>query len=179
MGTELTETDRVEAAALWRRWQGLASENPAGEPDFMALAALAEHGAVDEDGGAVDDWLRAAPEGLQDIAAARAVAAQAAAETAPGEAESGMMARAMALVADPASGVVPLRRPAQRRVAGWRGAVAWGGLAASLAATSLVGFALGNNAWSTLAGDQQTSAYQELFDPPSGIFSGIGDDEGI
>lgn len=172
---ELTDTERAEATALWRRWQTLAPELEAEEPDFMELAAFAEGHVAETASDAVDEWLAAQPDRLDDVVAARTAAT---AELTTDAATERMMARAMALVAAPAAGVVPLRR-STARVTGWRGAVAWGGLAASLAATSLVGFALGSNAWSTFAGDQQASGYQEIFDAPAGIFSGISDDEGI
>lgn len=182
---ELTDAERAAASALWRRCQAPAPELEQEEPDFMELAAFAEGHATEAASDAVDEWLLARPELLDDVAAARAAAT---AERASGAADELMMARAMALVAAPAAGLVTFRRPPPRitgprvtgpRVTGWRGAVAWGGLAASLAATSLVGFALGSNAWSSFAGDQQASGYQEIFDPPTGIFSGISDDEGI
>jgi hypothetical protein len=179
MDTELGEAETSAATELWRRWQTLAPEAEPDEPDFMALAAFAEGRATETASDAVDAWLLARPERLDDIVAARSAATpEMSPEMSDDAATERMMARAMALVAAPAAGVVAFRRPTTR-VAGWRSAVAWGGLAASVAATSLVGFALGSNAWSTYAGDQQASGYQEIFDPPTGIFSGTGDDEGI
>jgi hypothetical protein len=176
VGSMMTGSDIAETAELWRRWRYLAPEGSA-EPDFMDLARFAE-GRTDPEGETVDEWLAARPdllpERLDDLMAARAAA------TAGPEAVSDLMiARAMALVTAPGDGVVPFRRPAPRRLSGWRGAAAWGGLAASLVATSLVGFALGTNAWTSLSGEQQASSYQELFDPPAGIFTGISEDEGI
>ena len=55
-------------------------------------------------------------------------------------------------------------------------AIAWGGIAASLLATSLVGFALGNNAYLNLVGEPAAaeSTIHELLDPPSALFA---DDE--
>ena len=50
-------------------------------------------------------------------------------------------------------------------------------VAASLLVVSLVGFALGTDAYTSLAGsDQQAALSQDLFDPPSGIFSGLGEE---
>src|SRR5215471_15573237 len=50
-------------------------------------------------------------------------------------------------------------------------AVARVGVAASLLVASLVGFALGTDAYTSLInGDQSTALSQDLFDPPSGVF---------
>jgi hypothetical protein len=51
-------------------------------------------------------------------------------------------------------------------------------VAASLLIVSVVGFALGTDAYtSLLSGDQSAPVLsQDLFDPPAGIFSGFGEE---
>jgi hypothetical protein len=50
-------------------------------------------------------------------------------------------------------------------------------VAASLLVVSFVGFALGTDAYTNLLnGDQQAALSQDLFDPPSGIFSSLGEE---
>jgi anti-sigma factor RsiW len=168
---------RAEDAALWRRWQALAPEMAPGTavaPEPLLLAAYAEGRLGEAEAAAVERWLAAAPEALADLAAARAVGnavAEAAAET--------MIVRAQALV--PAAGpkVVPLRRP-QPQLGRWRMAMAWGGLAASILATSLVGFTLGNDTYASLMTSTATtdSAYGDLLDTPSGLFTTFSEDTG-
>lgn len=176
MRLTMTEIKNAEMAALWQRYQAAATEGDFDEPDFLALAEFADGKMSETDSEPVETWLAARPDFIEDLMAARhAALPEASAET---PVDEKLMARAMALVATPTDSVVPLRRPAARAVTGWRGVIAWGSIAASLAATSLVGFALGNNVWSNLQGDVQISADQDLLDPPSGIFSGLAEDEG-
>jgi anti-sigma factor RsiW len=156
--------------ALWRRWRG-AVPGSVGEtataPDPVLLAAYAE-GRLDEAAAEpVEAWLATDPTHLDDIRAAsdpdRGTTASPAPET--------VLARAMALVDGRDAQVLPFRR-AVRRAPAWRVAAAWGSMAASLAVTCLIGFALGSDAYSSLLGPRQDVALsQELFDPPSGFFS--------
>jgi hypothetical protein len=59
--------------------------------------------------------------------------------------------------------------------------MAWGGLAASVLATSLVGFTLGNDTYASLmtsATTTDSAAYGDLLDTPSGLFTTFGEDTG-
>ncbi len=165
---------------LWRRWQtssrqdsDAAGEARAAEPDFMALAAYAE-GAFDEAAAAgIELFLAQHPDALGDVVAARAP------EPLPLPANHPTLAPALALVAAPAGAVVAFRAASPAKgVQGWRGVVAWGGIAAGIAASSVIGFALGSHAYISLMGATDTAADQELLDPPSGLFTGLADDEG-
>ena len=163
--------DQAGDAALWQRWRPEARA-AAGEAAALDLAAYAE-GRLDEaQAEPVEAWLFAHPDGLVELAAVRAAA------VAPlPQATEAMIARAAALIAPAAATVVPFRA---RRIASrpsWRMAMAWGGIAASLLATSLVGFTIGNSAYLTFVGASPPAAestLHELLDPPSAIF---GDDE--
>jgi hypothetical protein len=129
-------------AALWRRWRDGTADaaGAAAEPDALSLAAYAERrlGRPDHDPeadpaiAAVELWLAQNPEFLADIEAARSPS--------EGLADPGPIARAEALVARPGGNVVGL--PPRRD---WRHTMAWGGIAASLAAAIVLGFSLGNN----------------------------------
>ncbi|HXP30986.1 MAG TPA: hypothetical protein VN832_07840 [Stellaceae bacterium] len=170
--------DEAGEAALWARWRALAAAWGAGrvpEPDALLLAAYAE-GRLDEAAAAsVEDWLAEEPERIADVAAARA-----AISAPPAVAPEGLVARAAALVGPVDPQIVPFRYPTQR-AAGWRSVAAWGGLAASILATSLIGFALGNDAYVTLAGGSAgESAVQDLFEPPgSGILPTMEEDSSL
>ena len=151
-----------EDRALWRQWRtrGKAEAPP---PDALALAAYAE-GRLDEaEAETIELWLAAHPEALADVVAARA-AAQPAADIV----DHRMIAKACALVAADGgaarSKFVPLRRGAPV----WRNALAWSSVAASLVAASLVGFAMGSDAYLSLSGVQAgESASADSIDPPS------------
>jgi hypothetical protein len=165
--------DRAEESALWRHWRTAvnAAVEAAPAPDPLLLAAYAEHRLGETAAEAIEAWLALHPEAITDVLAAGEGNAQPAAIEPPATA----LARAMALVPGAGSNVVPLRRPAP--VATWRVAVGRVAVAASLLVVSLVGFALGNDAYtSLLSGDQQAAVGQDLFDPPNGIFSGFGED---
>ena len=166
--------DRAEETALWRHWR-TAMVNTAGEaapaPDPLLLAAYAEHRLGEAAAEAVEAWLALHPETLEDVLAARDSNALATADVEPSEAA---LARATALVSDPT--VVPFRRPARPARPVWRVAVARVAVAASLLVVSLVGFALGTDAYTSLNSDQQAGLSQDLFDPPSGIFSSLGEE---
>ena len=165
--------DRAEENALWRHWRTAvnAASEAAPAPDPLLLAAYAEHRLGETAAETVEAWLALHPEAITDVLAAGEANIRPAVIDPPAAA----LARAMALVPGAESNVVPLRRPAP--VATWRVAVGRVAVAASLLVVSLVGFALGNDAYtSLLSGDQQAAVSQDLFDPPSGIFSGFGED---
>lgn len=135
----------AEDRALWRQWRarGGAETLP---PDALTLAAYAE-GRLDEaEAETVELWLAAHPDALADIAAVRA-----AAHPAADIVDHRIIAKACALVAGGGSiatgKVVPLRRVAPQ----WRNALAWSSVAASLVAASLVGFAMGSDAYQSLS----------------------------
>ena len=116
-----SRNERDGEIELWRRWQ--EREGPAvatlEAPDPLLIAAYAE-GSLDEAAAeAVEAWLVFHPEELDDVIAARA-----ADESSP--VSEAVIARALALVAAPAPGVVSFRQPAPRAPL-WRGAAARGG----------------------------------------------------
>jgi hypothetical protein len=162
--------DRTEEAALWRRWRSAAAPGPAADPDPLLLAAYVENrlGAADLD--TVEEWLAADPALLEDSLAARR-----AAQAALPEASPAIIARASALVRSSEVGVVAFRRPVQR----WRAMAAWGGMAASLVVTSLVGFTLGTSTYGNFAGSSLATLSQELLDPPTGLFNILDEDSAI
>jgi hypothetical protein len=84
------------------------------------------------------------------------------------------VARAAALIVAGTDRGVPLRRPAA--APRWRSAIAWGGLAASIAVTSLVGFSLGSDAYASFSGGAGTNGF-DLLDPPVGLFTGFAEDQ--
>jgi len=161
-----------EEMALWQRWRRLARA-PTGEPpDALMLAAYAEGRLGPAEMEAVEDWLSA----NADLAADVVIAHRTALEPLP-EADAGIIARAMALVPAKEGDVVPLRRPAPSP--GWQGVVRWSAMAASILVASVVGFALGNDTYVSLAGYQPAIFGQELLDPPSGLFTGFDEDANI
>lgn len=167
---------RAEEAALWRRWRALAPDVAGAKaaPDPLLLAAYAEGRLSEAEAEAVELWLAAAPEALADIAAARA-----AADAASEEATEAMIAEAQGLIAASNPKVVPLAsRRATPQLGRWRAAVAWGGIAASVLATSLVGFALGNDTYANLtsaSAPATDAAFNDLLYPSSGLFTAIED----
>lgn len=168
--------DRAEEHALWRHWR--AAVNPAGEaaraPDPLMLAAYAEHRLSETDEEEVETWLALHPEMIGDMVAARDVHARSAAAPEP---SAGALANAMALVPEPDPKVVSIRRAARRTQPVWHIATGRVAVAASLLLVSVVGFALGTDAYTSLLnGDQQAGLSQDLFDPPTGIFSGLGEE---
>ena len=172
----MTESmDRAEQNALWEHWRA-ATVNAAGEalpaPDPLLLAAYAEHRLSEAAAEDIEAWLSLHPKAIEDVLAAVASNIGPAVE----QPSAAALARAMALVAEPDSTVVPFHRPARPSRPAWRVAVARLAVAASLLVVSLVGFALGTDAYTSLAGDQQSALGQDLFDPPSGIFSGLGEE---
>ncbi|HUK08362.1 MAG TPA: hypothetical protein VLX09_10875 [Stellaceae bacterium] len=166
---------RPEFAALWRQWQGARhGGDGAGPraPEPLLLAAYAEHRLSEASAAGVEAWLAENSEGIEDLIAAHAVLDQ------PEAASAQVIERALSLV--PASGinVVPFERP-RPRVTGLRLALAWSGMAASIAATGLVGFVLGSDAYSSFTGtdqDSQISLSQQLFTPPTSILGDPGEE---
>jgi hypothetical protein len=159
--------DGTESVALWQRWrQGTPVAAEGAAPDSLLLAAWAD-GRLDEaQAEPVDAWLADHPDALADLLAVQQTAV----------APEALIERACALVPLLPGNVIPLRRAAPRAPL-WLSAVRWGGLAASLVATSLIGFALGNNAYMKFASPPAASAestLHELLDPPLNAFS---DDE--
>ena len=135
---------------MWQRWRaGARAASPA--PDALQLAAYAE-GRLDETAAeAVENFLAAYPDALNDIAAART-----AIETPAIGASDDIITKACALV--PARNtretVVPFRGATVR----WHSALAWGSIAASLMAASFVGFTAGSDAYRTLAPTQASES---------------------
>jgi anti-sigma factor RsiW len=161
--------DRTESVALWRRWrQGTPAAANSAAPDSLLLAAWAD-GRLDEaQAEPVETWLADHPEAMADLLAAQ----QAALSAPPAIASEALIARAAGLVPSLPMNVVPLRRSGVHAPL-WLSAIKWGGLAASLVVTSLVGFALGNNAYVNFAGQPPAteSVLNELLDPPLSVFS--------
>ena len=164
-------TDRADDAALWRQWRaavaaGAGEATPA--PDALLLAAYAENRLGEAETDVVESWLATRPDAIEDVLSARRLSAGQATENA----SEAALARAMALVRSQDPKILPFRRPAPRQ-APWRIAVARIGIAASLVAVSLIGFALGNDAYlSVLGGEARAPVLsQDLFDPPAGLFS--------
>lgn len=163
---------RTDEAALWRRWRSASASVEAGgsEPDALLLAAYAEGRVPEHAAEALEDWLVSHPETLSDILAARLAVGVENTPAAPA-----IVARAAGLVAPGNGQVLTFRRPSSR-LAGWRAAALWGGMAASLAVTSLIGFSLGNSAYLSLAGGASPAFGQELFDPPTGLFNSLDEE---
>ena len=164
--------DRAEGMALWRHWRA-AVVSAAGEaapaPDALLLAAYAEHRLSEAEAEEVETWLSLHPEAIEDV-----VGAGDSNVRASGQPSAAALERAMALAGVPGPKVVPFRRPVQPV---WRIAVARVAVAASLLVVSLVGFALGTDAYTNILSDgQQAGIGQDLVDPPSGIFSGLGEE---
>jgi hypothetical protein len=158
--------DRAEATALWRRWR-LAADSAGAAPDPLLLAAYAEHRLDEAAAQAVEARLALHPEALGDVLAARG--ASAAVEPSPTA-----LARAMALVPERGAKVLPFRRKPPK----WRGAAAWGSMAASIMAVSLLGFELGGSVYAGLLGGSQPepSFEQTLLDGPATLFSDLGEE---
>ena len=168
--------DRAEETALWRHWR-TAVVNAAGEaapaPDPLLLAAYAEHRLSETDAEAVETWLALHPEAITDIlAAGDSNTSQRLVQQPPVD----LLVRAMALVPGRDPKIVPFRRRTAP-VPFWHIAAARVAVAASLLIVSLAGFALGTDAYtSLLSGDQTAALSQDLFDPPTSVFSSFGEE---
>jgi hypothetical protein len=173
---------------LWRRWTMTAGEaatrSPGGDsrPDELTLAAFAEGRLTGSARAAVEAFLAANPEIADDVAAARRVPATGSASDDAALAVT--IARAAALVAAPArggaGGNVLAFRPARRPVSVWPIAARWAALAATLALTGWLGFAMGGDAYGNLAvldHQSSTALADEVLDPPTGFF-GLPDASG-
>ncbi len=165
----------AEANALWQMWKaadGARDQGPA--PDDLTLAAFAEGGLAAAEHAAIVSLLAQHAELAADVAAATAPAAIDDSDPVL----AAIVARAQSLVAAPSDGIVPFRAAPRQRVAGatsWRFAARWGSLAASVALVSWLGFALGNDAYGSLAAlelraSAPTGVADELLDPPAGFF---------
>jgi hypothetical protein len=166
--------NRAECVALWSRWKTAHVVGRLSEPNPLLLAAYAEHRLDEDTATEVEAWLAANPERIEDITTA---AGRDPAAIAPAR----VVEKAIALVPADGAAVVPFQHP-RRRVSGMRLVLAWGGMAASIAATGFVGFALGSDAYGSFMGtDQevQTSVSQDLFAPPTAIFSDPGEESNI
>lgn len=161
--------DKAEGAALWQRWRSLSRTEPknAADDNALLLAAYVDGRLDAASAEAVEEWLAEHDTALDDVIAVRALAA-ARIDLAP----DAMVARAAALVAAPDPVVVPFAAAAAQHRR-WRIAAGWSGLAASVLATSLVGFSLGSSAYFDLAGQPVVaeSALHELLDPPGSLFA--------
>jgi hypothetical protein len=158
-----------EERALWRRWS-MRGRVDAPAPDALALAAYAEGRLSETAAEPLELWLAAHPEALSeilaDIAAARGATLDAA--------EATIIAKASALVTGVRDNVVPLRRAAP----GWRNALAWSSVAASLLAASLAGFAMGSDAYRNFARTQTAEAASDTLDAAAALDSVFNDDSG-
>lgn len=167
--------ERPEDSALWRRWRAAAKAAgaaPLRAPDPLLLAAYVEGRLNEADRDVVEVWLGSHPEAIEDLLAARRLGRREAEWSAVSEAA---LARAGGLVRDADPEVLPFRRPVPKAPL-WRMAIAWGGMAASIAATGLVGFVLGSEAYATLSGGTTIAASQDVFDPPLGFLTGLGEE---
>lgn len=162
-----------EERALWRRWSMRGSaEAPA--PDALDLAAYAEGRLSETAAAPIEHWLAAHPETLSAILADIAAARGAMADTIS-IADAAIIATASALVTGARDNVVPLRRA----VPAWRNALAWSSVAASLVAASLVGFAMGSDAYQNLSRTQTVeTASGDTLDPVATLDSAFSDDSG-
>ena len=163
--------DRTDEAALWRRWRSAAAsgETVTAAPDALLLAAYAEDRLPEAAGEAIEDWLAAHPGSISDVLAARR-----AAQGENAAASDAVIARASALVAAGDAQILTLPQPGRR--ASWRTAAIWSGMAASLVVTSMIGFTLGNSAYTSLSSSASPALGQDLFDPPTGLFNSLDED---
>jgi hypothetical protein len=166
-----------EERDLWRRWRA-QGEPAVAAPSATLLAAYADRRLGESEAEPVEAWLADHPAAWSELIALRAASAAPEAS-----ADETMIARACALVADrealvPSGNVVPLRQPMR----GWRNALAWSSVAASLVAASLVGFTMGSDAYQSLAGLSSSESAQgtalDSFDAPTTIDSYLNGESG-
>jgi anti-sigma factor RsiW len=169
------EMERIEEAALWRRWRSADALSPASKADLdpLLLAAYAEDRLAADTAEAVEEWLAANPEAASDVLAAR----RAAREAVPAAPEA-VVARASALVPGHSAQILPFRR-ATPQMPTWRVATRWGAVAASVLVVGLVGFAFGTDTYLNLAGTASPTIVQDLADPPIGLFNNFDEDAAI
>ena len=161
-----------EERTLWQRWRIRAAAPPGEPPDALTLAAYAEGRLGPAEMESVEEWLSADAEMAADVAVARGAALGPLLE-----ADAAILARAGALVAAETERVVPLRHAGPPP--GWHGVVRWSAMAASILVASIVGFALGNDTYVSLASYQPAIFGQELLDPPSSFLGGFEEDANI
>jgi len=156
----------AEQAALWRRFRALdrtVRDQAADDADATHdLAAYADGRLSDAAAEAVEAWLAAHPEALDDLTVAR----RAGDTVAPQR----IVDRAAALVSgDSTDGrVVPLRRPAITY--SWRVHMARIAVAACLVLTGLVGFTLGSGVYGNLFPSSDLVS-GDTADQPTSFFS--------
>jgi nucleoid-associated protein YgaU len=178
----------AQGRELWRRWTMTAraaaarSSGDDSRPDELTLAEFAEGRLTGSARAAVEAFLAANPQIADDVAAARRVPTTGRATDDAALAVT--IARAAALVAAPArggaGGTVLAFRPARRPVSVWPIAARWAALAATLALTGWLGFAMGGDAYGNLAvldRHSSTALADEVLDPPTGFF-GLPDTSG-
>jgi anti-sigma factor RsiW len=161
--------DNKEDRALWQRWRAEegATERVA-MPDAMSLAAYADGRLSEEAAAPIEAWLALHPAALEDVVVARDMT-----KHPPRLAYATILAQASALVdGDAPANVIPLHPRAPR----WRNALAWSGIAASLAVASMAGFAMGNDAYTSVSTPQANAAVAtESFEAPASLDSLIDD----
>jgi anti-sigma factor RsiW len=171
----------VQGRALWRQWMAAggssaASQSTAPVIDALTLAAYAEGRLPPAERDIVDELLAEYPELAADVAVARQSAATSGGS---GDALSGVIARACALVPASDDRVVAFRPKPRGAGAGWRDTARWSALAASFLIVSYVGFSLGSDASLGLAGlTQSVASADDVLDPPIGLFGGLADVSG-
>lgn len=164
--------DRDEKA-LWRRWATRGSAEISA-PDALDLAAYAEGRLSETEAEPIEHWLAAHPAALDDILADIA-AARGTADRAMRAADAAIIAAACGLVPGAVGNVVPLRRP----MPAWRNALAWSSVAASLLAASLIGFAMGSDAYEHLSSAPTAEAASaDTIDAAATPESAFADDTG-
>jgi hypothetical protein len=166
--------------SLWRRCQ--SADAPMDEvARFLDLAAFAEGLLDEEEHDRVAADLAADPVATADVAAALALSR---ALAAPPPAETGrIVVRASALVSEAPTEpglVLPFRAlPAHRRIL--QGLAQWASLAAAIAVTSWLGFAMGSGASLDLSQHGQQSpvgldsVLPEVLDPATGFLRDLGE----
>jgi hypothetical protein len=152
-----------EDAELWRRWRSEAART---DPDPMLLAAYAEGRATSEEVGLVERLLAAEPALAADLDLP--VGGDDVSEAALAR----VVARAGGLVPPPTAVVVPFRSRQSGRL---RLFGEWVAVAASFALVAWLGFALGTDVSSALDAGTQATEWHEVFDPPSGFFGNLVD----
>lgn len=161
------ESKSAELAALWRRFRApdtTASPGTAMDDAAAALnlAAYAD-GRLDEAAAdAIEAWLAAHPEALDDLAAVRSAGDAIAPQR--------IVDRAAALVSSNSTdgNIVPFPRPAVAY--GWRVHMARIAVAACLVLTGLVGFTLGSSVYGNLFSSSD-SVSGDNADQPTSFFS--------
>ena len=157
--------ESADLAALWRRFHTLdrtGRDQAVDDADIaLDLAAYADGRLNEVAAEAVETWLAAHPEALDDLIAARTAGDA----TAPQR----VVDRAAALVASDSSDgrVVPFRAAPISRT--WRVQMTRVAVAACLVLTGLAGFTLGSSAYDNLF--SSSSASGDTVDQPTSFFS--------